>query len=340
VTTVLDKMDLSGKVAIVTGGSRGIGRSIVQAFAEAGADVLIASRKLDACEAAAGEVRASTGRAALPVATHVGRWDDCDRLIDATLERFGRLDVLVNNAGMSPLYESLSAVTEELYDKTLSVNLKGPFRSGRWPAPSSGSTAASPGRSSAEGAQHEVRHVGGDLVDGLVAALCEGPGHHRARELVDELRVAVRIAAGQLAGRTSLSDGVRKRLQHEAGRRRHLVGKAAQHRRHRREEPGPGSAPRVAGGLDDLVDPGAHLAGGAVGPGDSGSDTGAGPGVLVLHEHEEQLVLAGEVPVEGAGGQPRLPEQQLHLEPVVARPVEDDSGGPHELGSLVDRHVP
>jgi NAD(P)-dependent dehydrogenase (short-subunit alcohol dehydrogenase family) len=65
-TTVLDRMDLSGKVAVVTGGSRGIGRSIVQAFAEAGADVVIASRKLDACEAAAGEVAASTGRTACP----------------------------------------------------------------------------------------------------------------------------------------------------------------------------------------------------------------------------------------------------------------------------------
>jgi NAD(P)-dependent dehydrogenase (short-subunit alcohol dehydrogenase family) len=127
-TGVLDRMGLTGKVAVVTGGSRGLGRSIVQALAEAGADVVIASRKLDACEAAADEVAAATGRETLPVATHVGRWDDCDRLIDATLDRFGRLDVLVNNAGMSPLYESLAAVTEDLYDKTVDVNLKGPFR--------------------------------------------------------------------------------------------------------------------------------------------------------------------------------------------------------------------
>jgi NAD(P)-dependent dehydrogenase (short-subunit alcohol dehydrogenase family) len=127
-TGVLDRMDLTGKVAVVTGGSRGLGRSIVQALAEAGADVVIASRKFDACEAAANEVAAVTGRQTLPVATHVGRWDDCDRLIETTLDRFGRLDVLVNNAGMSPLYESLAAVTEELYDKTVDVNLKGPFR--------------------------------------------------------------------------------------------------------------------------------------------------------------------------------------------------------------------
>lgn len=122
--------DLSGKVAVVTGGSRGIGRSIVQILAEHGADVVVSSRKLDACEVAAGEVRGSTGRRAEAIACHVGRWDDCDRLVAETLERFGRLDVFVNNAGMSPLYESLDAVTEELYDKTFAVNMKGPFRLG------------------------------------------------------------------------------------------------------------------------------------------------------------------------------------------------------------------
>ena len=120
--------DMTGKVAVVTGGSRGIGRAIVQTLAEAGADVVIASRKLDSCEAAAAEVRASTGNNAVAIACHVGRWEDCDRLIAESLARLGRLDVLVNNAGMSPLYESLDKVSEELYDKTLAVNLKGPFR--------------------------------------------------------------------------------------------------------------------------------------------------------------------------------------------------------------------
>lgn len=120
--------DLTGKVAVVTGGSRGIGRAIVQTLAEAGADVVIASRKLDACEAAAAQVRASTGRKAVAVACHVGRWDDCDRLIAGSLAELGRLDVLVSNAGMSPLYQSLDAVSEELFDKTVAVNLKGPFR--------------------------------------------------------------------------------------------------------------------------------------------------------------------------------------------------------------------
>jgi NAD(P)-dependent dehydrogenase (short-subunit alcohol dehydrogenase family) len=128
VTSFAALNDLTGKVAVVTGGSRGIGRAIAQTLAEAGADVVIASRKLDSCAAAAAEVQASTGRTAVAIACHVGRWEDCDRLIAESLARLGRLDVLVNNAGMSPLYESLDKVSEELYDKTLAVNLKGPFR--------------------------------------------------------------------------------------------------------------------------------------------------------------------------------------------------------------------
>ena len=127
-TSFAELHDLTGKVAVVTGGSRGIGRAIVQTLAEAGADVVVASRKLEACEAAAAEIRASTGQRAEAISCHVGRWSECDALVAATLEQFGRLDVLVNNAGMSPLYESLDAVTEELFDKTFAVNLKGPFR--------------------------------------------------------------------------------------------------------------------------------------------------------------------------------------------------------------------
>jgi NAD(P)-dependent dehydrogenase (short-subunit alcohol dehydrogenase family) len=120
--------DLSGKVAIVTGGSRGMGKEMVLAFARAGADVVIASRKLDACEELATQVKAETGREALPLACHVGQWADCDALVDAAYERFGHVDVLVNNAGMSPLYDSLVDVSEELYDKVQAVNLRGPFR--------------------------------------------------------------------------------------------------------------------------------------------------------------------------------------------------------------------
>lgn len=120
--------DLTGRVAVVTGGSRGLGRAIAEGFAAAGADIVVASRKIESCEQAAQHISAATGRLIQPVACHVGRWDDCDGLIDATIARFGRIDILVNNAGMSPLYESLDSVTEELYDKTMAVNLKGPFR--------------------------------------------------------------------------------------------------------------------------------------------------------------------------------------------------------------------
>ena len=125
--TFAELHDLTGKVAVVTGGSRGIGRAIVQTLAEAGATVVIASRKLDACESAAAEIEAAGGKA-LAVACHVGKWEDCERLLATTLAELGRIDVLVNNAGMSPLYERLDLVSEELYDKTFNVNLKGPFR--------------------------------------------------------------------------------------------------------------------------------------------------------------------------------------------------------------------
>ena len=129
-TSFTELHDLSGKVAIVTGGSRGIGRAIAQGLAEAGANVVVASRKLDACEEAATQIQASTGTKTAAIACHVGKWEDCGRLIEQTVERMGRLDVLVNNAGMSPLYTSLHEVTEELFDKTIGVNLKGPFRLG------------------------------------------------------------------------------------------------------------------------------------------------------------------------------------------------------------------
>jgi NAD(P)-dependent dehydrogenase (short-subunit alcohol dehydrogenase family) len=124
-----NRFDLSGKVALVTGGSRGLGREMVLAFAENGADVVIASRKLAACEALAAEVEAAyPGRSALPIAAHVGRWEECDALADAAYARFGHVDVLVNNAGMSPLYPSLVEVGEDRFDKVIGVNLKGPFR--------------------------------------------------------------------------------------------------------------------------------------------------------------------------------------------------------------------
>lgn len=122
-----DPFDLTGKVALVTGGSRGLGRAITLAFAARGADVVVASRKAENCAAVAKEAEA-LGVRALPHACHVGHWDELAGLADAAYTTFGHVDVLVNNAGMSPLYPKLSAVTEELFDKVIGVNLKGPYR--------------------------------------------------------------------------------------------------------------------------------------------------------------------------------------------------------------------
>ncbi len=124
------RFDLTGKVAVVTGGTRGLGRAMSFAFAHHGATVVVASRKEDACRTTADEITAATGRKALGVACHVGRWEDCDQLVERVYGELGRIDVLVNNAGMSPLYPSLAEVTEDLFDKVIAVNLKGPFRLG------------------------------------------------------------------------------------------------------------------------------------------------------------------------------------------------------------------
>jgi len=121
-------MTMAGKVVLVTGGSRGLGRAMVEGFAKEGADLVIASRKRDSCAELADEVHGRHGVRALPVGCNVGDWAQCDALVDAAYAEFGRVDVLVNNAGMSPLYPSLDQVSEALYDKVLGVNLKGPFR--------------------------------------------------------------------------------------------------------------------------------------------------------------------------------------------------------------------
>jgi len=120
--------DLTDQVVLVTGGSRGLGREIAFGAARCGADVVIASRNLESCVVTAEEISASTGRTAHPHQVHVGRWDQLDGLVDASYDRFGKVDVLVNNAGMSPLYDSLTSVSEKLFDAVVNLNLKGPFR--------------------------------------------------------------------------------------------------------------------------------------------------------------------------------------------------------------------
>src|ERR1700730_11711366 len=123
----IPSLDATGTVVVLTGCSKGLGRAMALGFAEAGADVVVASRKLGPCEEVAAEARA-LGRQALAVRCHVADWDDCAALIDATIAAFGRIDVLVNNAGIAPVPPSLLGVSGELFDKTIGVNLRGPLR--------------------------------------------------------------------------------------------------------------------------------------------------------------------------------------------------------------------
>jgi NAD(P)-dependent dehydrogenase (short-subunit alcohol dehydrogenase family) len=97
-------------------------------FAKAGAHVVVVGRTLDTCNEVVDEITATTGREAMAYACHVGHWDELEPLVDATYGRFGRLDVVVNNAGKSPLFDKLSDVDERLWDSVFSLNLKGPFR--------------------------------------------------------------------------------------------------------------------------------------------------------------------------------------------------------------------
>jgi NAD(P)-dependent dehydrogenase (short-subunit alcohol dehydrogenase family) len=116
-----------GKVVVITGASKGLGRAMALGFAEAGAAVVVSSRKLDQCEAVAEEIRAAGG-SALAIACHVGDWAQCDALIASVVDSFGHIDVFINNAGIAPVPPSLLEVTSELFDKTIDVDLKGPLR--------------------------------------------------------------------------------------------------------------------------------------------------------------------------------------------------------------------
>jgi NAD(P)-dependent dehydrogenase (short-subunit alcohol dehydrogenase family) len=100
-----DLFDLTGKVAVVTGGSRGLGREMVLGFARAGAEVMIVSRKIEACRELAAAVTEETGRRAVAHACHVGRWAELDALVETAFGSFGSVDIWVNNAGMSPVVD-------------------------------------------------------------------------------------------------------------------------------------------------------------------------------------------------------------------------------------------
>jgi NAD(P)-dependent dehydrogenase (short-subunit alcohol dehydrogenase family) len=119
---------LKGKVALITGGSRGIGRAIAFAFAEAGADLVVSSRnkRPPELEKVAEEIQAKGGKA-LAIPAHVGKKEDVQNLVQKTLKEFGRIDILVNNAGVNPVLSTLVDLEEEAFEKVIEVNLKGAF---------------------------------------------------------------------------------------------------------------------------------------------------------------------------------------------------------------------
>ncbi len=249
-----DLFDLTGKVAVVTGGSRGIGRSIVLGYAARGADVVIASRKLDNCEAVAPRWRRPPAVARWRSGRHVGHWDQCDGLVDTVYREFGRCDVFVNNPGMSPLYPDLASITEELLRQgRRSVNLKGPFRLAPWSAPG--------WRPATAGAIINVEH------DRVAARERPGAGvrvrQGGAQRAHDRARRRVRAqGAGQLRscpapssptspkrGRREARARRRGNSPAEAGRRRrrlHRHRAVARQRRRRRRSPACSSASTAA----------------------------------------------------------------------------------------------
>jgi gluconate 5-dehydrogenase len=130
--------DLTGRVALVTGATRGLGRAMAGGLARAGADLVVTGRKVDATEAAAKELAEETGREVLPVACHMGDWDQIETLVERAFERFGKLDVLVNNAGINPAMMPVTAITSDYFDKIYAVNVKGPMRLAALVAPRMG----------------------------------------------------------------------------------------------------------------------------------------------------------------------------------------------------------
>ena len=133
--TAPELFDLSGRVAIVTGSTKGIGRAIAQGLAEAGAAVVVSSRKQELCTEVAAEINRSTGVETLGLACHVGEWDRIPDFVDAVLARFGRIDVLVNNAGINPARVTVADMTLDYWRKVFSVNLEGPLRTSQLVAP-------------------------------------------------------------------------------------------------------------------------------------------------------------------------------------------------------------
>lgn len=122
----LEKFQLAGKIALVTGASRGIGRAIAIGLTEAGCDLVLVSRKLPDLEAVAHEI-AGLGREALPVPTNVRYLEEINDLVGKAVSEFGRIDILVNNAGINPVFGSVFDIDERAWDGIIGLNLKGYF---------------------------------------------------------------------------------------------------------------------------------------------------------------------------------------------------------------------
>ena len=149
--------DLNGKVAIVTGGSRGIGAAIAHTFAWAGAQVVVASRELAAVQAVADDIQAAGGTA-LAVAVHMGEWDAVSQLVEAAVTTFGGVDIAVNNAATNPHFGPLLTAEESHWDKVLDVNVKGYYRLAQLVTP------------------HMIRRGGGSIINiASIAGLTPGP---------------------------------------------------------------------------------------------------------------------------------------------------------------------
>jgi len=120
------QISLDGKVAVVSGGSRGIGAASALALADAGADVVVASRKLTDLEQVAEKIRAK-GVRSMALVAHVGKTEDSKNMVEQVMDRFGRIDILINNAGTNPYHGPLLGAEEWAWDTTFNVNLRGPF---------------------------------------------------------------------------------------------------------------------------------------------------------------------------------------------------------------------
>jgi gluconate 5-dehydrogenase len=127
--------DLTGKVAIVTGSTKGIGRAMAEGLAQAGATIIVSSRKQDLCSEVADQISIATGSKAVGIACHVGDWERIPDFVDVVMKQLGRIDILVNNAGINPARTAIEDISLDLWRKVFNVNLEGPLRTSQLVAP-------------------------------------------------------------------------------------------------------------------------------------------------------------------------------------------------------------